>query len=135
MTSCLRRRALAMLALGLALSGCEFPFGPDRAVVLFISDLDAPASVDAGETIVVKVTVESGGCRRFDRLEATRVAGRVTFRAHGRDSSGPKVSCTADIRYNVVEYDARPPLTDPFVLVAFQPDKTELTRTVRVIAR
>ena len=108
---------------------------PDRAVLLPISEIDAPASILEGETLVVRLTVVFGGCRSFERLETTCAAARVTFKARGLDSSGPDISCTADVRTQVVESRIEPPLTDPVTLVAVQPDESEITRTVRVTTR
>jgi len=128
-------RQTALLALGFAVSGCDSVVAPVRAVLLPISEIDAPASITQGETLVVRLTVVFGGCRSFERLETTRAAGHVTFKAHGLDSSGPDVSCTADVRTQIVESRIEPPLTDPVTLVALQPDASETTRTVRVTTR
>ena len=128
-------RPTALLALGFAVSGCDSVLAPVRAVLLQISEIDAPASITQGATLVVRLTVVFGGCRSFERLETTRAAARVTFKAHGRDSSGPRVSCTADVRTQVVESRIEPPLTDPVTLVALQPDASETTRTVRITTR
>jgi len=114
------------------LAGCGDPLGTGRDVVLGISELDVPAEAPPGTAVVVKATVVTGGCLSFTKLEATRTAARVTLVARGRDASGPNVSCPADIRYTVHEYRAEPPLSDPFTVVAKQPDGTETTKVVRV---
>ena len=127
------RRTIAVLAVAVTLSGCDDSLAPSRVVILPITRLDAPASVDPAGTLVGQVTVESGGCRRFDRLQTTRASGRVTIRAIGRDASGPDVLCTGDIQYTVVEYRADGPFTDPFLVVGIQPDGEEMRRLVRVL--
>jgi hypothetical protein len=133
MTSAIARSAAALAMLGLGLAGCE-TLAPDRPIVLS-ADIAAPASVDAGQAFVATVTVHSGGCRSFEQLDATRVGSRVTFVGRGRDYSGPEISCTGDVRTNVIEYRVEPPTTDPVTLVAIQPNGTEVTRTVRVLTR
>lgn len=123
----------AGLALVLALTaGCESVFDPGKTITLPITALDAPGAVAAGEGVVVRVTVESGGCRTFQRLEAQRAPGRVTLTARGRDSSGPSVNCPADIRTDIRDYGIDPPLADPFTVAAHQPDGSEMTRVIRV---
>jgi len=126
------RGAVAALAYAVSLSSCD-SLAPTRVVVLPITELVAPASVDPAGTLVGEVTVQSGGCRSFERLQTTRTSGRVTIRAIGRDASGPDVLCTGDIQYTVVEYRADGPFTDPFLVVGIQPDGEEMRRPVRVL--
>jgi hypothetical protein len=114
------------------LAGCDDPFSPTRSIVLPIVSLEAPASVAAGESFVARVSVQSGGCRRFTALESTRTASRLTVIARGQDSSGPDVACPGDIRTDVREVRVDPPVSDPFTVVANQPDGTTSTRVVRV---
>ena len=132
MTFALRLIATLALAVATTASSCEGAFGPDRSIVLPITEIEAPSEVAPGQAVLVRFTVTSGGCRRFERVDAVRTAGRVTLTARGRDSSGPRISCPADIRTDVREYRAEPPVSDPFTIAARQPDGTEATRTVRV---
>jgi hypothetical protein len=118
-----------MIVVGIA---CEDPFGTVRQIALPITAVEAPASVNVGDAPVVRVTVQSGGCKRFEKLNAVRTPERVTIAARGTDSSGPRVSCPGDIRSDVVEYRAQPLLVDPFTVVAKQPDGSETIRTIRV---
>jgi hypothetical protein len=114
------------------LAGCRDPLGTSRNVVLGISELDVPTEAPPNTAVVVKATVVTGGCLSFTKLDAAKTAGRVTLVARGRDASGPNVSCPADIRYTVHEYRAEPPLSDPFTVVAKQPDGTETAKVVRI---
>jgi hypothetical protein len=127
-------RLAAILAIGLtcALAACGDPLGTSRDVILGISELEVPAEAPANTAVVVRATVVTGGCLTFTKLEATRITGRVTLVARGRDASGPNVACPADIRYTVHEYRAEPPLSDPFTVVAKQPDGTETAKVVRI---
>ena len=125
-------RAAIALALAVASTGCESVLGPGRTIVLPITVLETPAAIAPGETLVVRATVQSGGCLRFLRLEAVRAAGRVTLTALGLDNSSPETLCPADIRTEVHEHRVEPPLGDPFTVAARQPDGTETTRVVRV---
>ena len=126
------RRFAAVFAVAVSLSGCE-ALGPDRAVILPIVRLEVPPSVEPSGTLVAKVTVQSGGCRRFNRLVAARETGQLTIRALGLDSSGPNVLCPGDIREDVVDFRAEGPFTDPFVVIGTQPQGEDIRRTVRVL--
>jgi hypothetical protein len=130
----LTRRLAASMALASGLAGCD-SLGPDRTVVLFISELTAPTSIVEGQTLVAQVTVEFGGCRSFTKLDKVRTPGRITIRALGRDTSGPNVSCPADIRTQVVEVRTEGPFTDPFLVVGVQPTGEETKRSVRLVSR
>ena len=124
----------ATVALGLTglVAGCEDAFGPGRAIVLPITDLVVPAEVRTNDVLVVKVSIQTGGCKSLVGLNAVRTEGRVTLTARGNDSSGENVSCPGDIRTELREYRADPPFSDPFTVAAIQPDGTTTTRTVRV---
>jgi len=121
--------ALVILAFFVA---CTNPLSSHRSVTLPITDLVVPVSASASVPFTVRLTVVSGGCKRFERLVATRRPGEVAFEARGRDSSGPNVGCTDDIRKDPQTYEATPPFSNPFTVRAVQPDGSSVTRTVRV---
>ena len=115
-----------------AAAGCNLPFSPGRAVTLPISRIQAPVEVPTGVPFTVIFVVQTGGCRSFTRLATARTANTVTAVAHGRDSSGPKVSCPNDIREEPQSYTVQPPFSGPFMIVAKQPTGAETTVEVRV---
>jgi hypothetical protein len=122
------------VALGLTgmVAACEDAFGPGRSIVLPITDLVTPAEVRPNDVLVVKVSIQTGGCKSLVGLNAVRTEARVTLTARGSDSSGENVNCPGDIRTEVREYRAEPPFGDPFTVVGNQPDGSTTTRTVRV---
>ena len=124
----------AAVAFGLTglVAGCEDAFGPGRSIVLPITDLVVPPEVRVNDVLVVRVSIETGGCKSLVGLNAVRTEGRLTLTARGTDSAGENVSCPGDIRTEVREYRADPPFADPFTVVANQPDGSTTTRTVRV---
>jgi hypothetical protein len=128
----LMRLALVSIVALLLSSGCNNPFAPDRAIILPVTQIEAPPSVSSGTPFFVRFTVESGGCRRFVRGETTQSSSRLTFVARGRDGSGPNVLCTADIRSDVVLVEVTPPFSDPFTIVATQPSGSPTTVDVQV---
>lgn len=113
-------------------AACTNPFSSARDVTLPITDFVVPESASPGAPFTVRLTVMSGGCRRFERLVATRRPGELSFEARGRDSSGPNGLCTDDIRKDPQTYEATPPFSNPFTVRAMQPDGSSVSRTVRV---
>jgi hypothetical protein len=109
-------------------------FGPDQSVILGVSQLDAPASVAANAPIPVVLTVVTGGCLRFDRIEARREASSATLTAWGTDGSiGRKdIMCPADIRPEPHSYQFDPPFTNPFRITVDRGRVSPLVATVQV---
>ncbi len=127
----IHRLSCPALALGLV-AGCDVALGPGREVTLVIMEVEAPAEVPPGTTFMVRVTVQSGGCRSFDALVVTQTTEQVTIVARGHDASGPGISCTGDIRHTERDVRVDPPLADPFTVVARQPSGPPTTQVVRV---
>ena len=125
-------RPSLVLALALIIGpGCWNPFAPDRErITLVVDEIDAPTEVGAAAPLSVTLTVVTGGCKQFDRIEANRSANRLTLTVHGWDR--PRAICTSDIRYESRPYEAMPPFTDPFTIAVRQPDGSELRHEVRV---
>jgi hypothetical protein len=113
-------------------SGCASIFGYDKAVVLAVTEIAAPASIPSGTRLSAVVTVESGGCREFDRLETKRNQSGATFVAWGRDRGGKNVSCPADVRYDRVPAHFDPPFGSTFTLAAGRDRLAPISVTVRI---
>jgi hypothetical protein len=125
------RFSSAIYAAGM-FGSCELSLGPRHDIRLPITDLVAPAEIAADSVLTVRVTVESGGCRRLEQLRVTRTPSRATIVAYGFDTEGPGVNCPADIRHDVRQVSLDPPFSDPFTLVARQPNGSDTVRVVRV---
>jgi len=97
-----------------------------------VTRIEAPATVAPGAGFSVTCTVESGGCRTFVRGEATKSNSTLAFVARGRDTSGPNGGCPTDIRYDQAVEAVAPPISDPFTIVAMQPNGQPTTVQVRV---
>jgi hypothetical protein len=117
-----------LLAAGAA---CRAVLEPGSRVALGVTDIQAPATFEAGRPFTVTLTVVTGGCRSFVRFDASRTPDRLTLRAVGRDRSGPGVECPTDVRYEPRDYTAQPPFADSVVVVAEQPELILLSRVVR----
>ena len=125
------RFSSAIYAAGM-FGSCELSLGPRHNITLPITDIVAPAEIAADLVLTVRVTIESGGCRRLEQLRVTRTASRATIVAYGFDTEGPGVNCPADIRHDVRQLSLVPPFSDPFTLVARQPNDSETVRVIRV---
>jgi hypothetical protein len=123
---------LGLVVLVGSVSGCSSVFGSDKAVVLAVTEIEAPASIPAGTALSAIVTVESGGCRRFERLETNRTGSGATIVAWGRDAGGKNRACTTDIRYDHVPASFDPPFTSTFTLSANRAGTTPVVVTVRI---
>jgi hypothetical protein len=112
------------VSLGLAalvfLAGCDGfnPFGPDQSVTLDVSKIDAPTTVASGTPITVVLTVTTGGCLSFDRIEVSRDVSGAHITVWGRDAAKGKtgVLCPANLVNEPHSYQFDPPFADPFTI-------------------
>ena len=111
-------------------SGCIDVFNLESEVQLPIAELVVPESVTAQGPLNVTLTVVTGGCREFDRIESRRTGGALIIEAWGTDSGGE--ACTDDIRYEPHQHSINGPFSNPLIVSAVQPDGSSFTKTVRV---
>lgn len=116
------------------IAACGSIFGPnERSVVLPITRIQAPATVVPGSSFSVTFTFEmTNGCIDFDRLESTKTGAALVVTARGTMPARKDISCTQDVRSGTVVEVVTPPTTDPFSVIATQPDGTETTVQVRI---
>ena len=121
----------AMLLLA---AGCSSIFGIDRrSIILPITKVEAPSAAAAGTSFNVTFTAEmTNGCIRFERLESTKTAGALTVTARGSVPTRNDIACTQDVRSQAVVEVVTPPTSDPFSIVATQPNGTATTVQVRI---
>lgn len=125
------RFAAASILLGSA-AACTNPFaGGRRDIELYVSEIVVPPSAPAAGPITATVTVQTGGCKQFERFKVTKTQTSATIQAQGSDA-GPNAICTDDIRYEKKALDLSSPFADPFTITAIQPDASVLVRTVRI---
>ena len=121
-----------LLCSGLLLGGGCNPLAPKQMVVLGVSKLDAPATVAAGSTLTVVLTVETGGCVSFDRIEVTRDAGGANLTAWGVDANRKGINCPDILLETPHSYDFKPPFQSPFTIQVQRGRLSPLTATVQV---
>ena len=105
-----------------------------KAVLVWFTEVEAPASVNANDTLLVLLSGVAGsnGCYTFDHLEATRTASAVEITGHGLHHKS--VVCPAVLPvFENVEHLVLPPFTmGQFKVVARQPDGSEIERAVSI---
>jgi hypothetical protein len=122
-----------LLCSGLLLGSACNPLEPGQPVVLGVSKLDAPTTVAAGSTLTVVLTVETGGCVSFDRIEVTRDASGANLTAWGVDISNRRGTVCPDILIETPHrYDFKPPFQSPFTIQVQRGRLSPLTATVQV---
>ncbi len=98
-----------------------------------LDSLIVPNQVASGQAFPIRIVgMLTSGCQRFERIEADRTTGQLTLRMIAREQIRSSAVCTTDIRFVGQDYTVRPPFSDPFEIVALQPDESEMRRTVRV---
>lgn len=128
----MRTRVVGSVAVLLA-AGCSSILEPgDRSILLPITKVEAPSTAAPGAGFSVAFTVQSGGCKRFERLVTTKTGTALTAIAQGTEAVGKNIVCTADMRHDTVVEAVTAPAAGSFSVVARQPDGTETRLTVQI---
>lgn len=125
--------ATLLAALSFSAGGCN-PFEPDQSVQLGVSALDAPSSVNAGTAFNIVLTVQTGGCLSFDRIDVVRAETSVSFTVWGKDASKGRsgITCPQILRLEPHTYEVKPPYSGPFSVFVDRGRLSPLTATVQV---
>ena len=128
------RNLAALLPAVVLLAACQNPVLHKNETVLGVSAVEAPATVVAAQSFVVKLTVHFGGCVRFDHFDTRDSGSRLEVTAVGIDASGPNIACP-DILWSA-EKELTVPGASPgtLTLVIRQPHGAVIEREVRVVA-
>lgn len=123
-------------AIGISLAGlmaCN-PFAPDQSEMLEVDGLNAPSSIASGSSLIVSMSVRTGGCTIFDHIAVLRLESSAHFVAIGRNTAKgrPNVVCPAVVRSDVHTYTLSPPFQSPFTVKVESPTLPTLTTTVVV---
>lgn len=132
-----RRRLFAGLSVcALAsLAACgDDGLSPDELTTLRVTGIVVPEAAAVNQSFTVRLTVESSGCVRADRLDATRQASRVDLVAIGVAETSEAGPCQPVVRFETLDYTVAPPFTLPFSVSVLQPDGSRLNGTVNAVA-
>ena len=116
-----------------AVDACN-PVAPDQSVVLDVTKLEVPATIAAGSPLTVVLTVTTGGCKTFDRVDVEREAYAAALTPWGTDGAiGKKdVSCPADIQTTPHSIQLAPPFQSPFMILVPRVGADPLIATVQI---
>jgi hypothetical protein len=89
---------------------------PNDNVVLAVTNLAAPTTASPNTPFTVTLTLVTGGCTTFNRIDVQRFAGGVRLIPLGTNASirHNDVSCPADIREEPHDVQLDPPFANPF---------------------
>jgi len=76
-----------LLGLVLVVLGCTNGTAPGEPVLLHVSQIGAPASVAAGSSFGVNLTVVVGSCLVFDHIEARKSESDIILTVWGTDNT------------------------------------------------
>ncbi len=131
----MKRASFGLLALGLVVSplACNL-LDPNQSTILPVTKLDAPATVSAAAPFSVTLTIRTGGCTSFDRLDVQRMDGGARIVPWGNDATiGHKnVSCAAYILETPHTIQLDPPFPNPLYISVEQGRMPPVTATVQV---
>jgi hypothetical protein len=113
------------LSLGLAVAmsmtisvGCRDSGGPDQYARLQVTKLEAPATVAAGASVDVVLTVGFGSCITFDRISEGRDGAQINLVVWGRQHIPPgNGSCPDILLTEPRAYRLEPPFPPRFTVV------------------
>ena len=125
---------LGIVVLAAAAVGACNTVAPDESVVLDATKLEVPATIPAGSPLTVVLTVATGGCKTFDRIDIERDAAGAALTPWGKDAAkGEKnVSCPADIVETPHSIRLDPPFLSPFMVMVPRVGTDPLMATVQV---
>ena len=113
---------------------CGNSLAPDQSVILGVYNVDAPSAVSAGQTINLVLSVELGGCLKFDRIDVQGSATGADVTAWGKDVSiGRKgITCTSDLKLEPHSVELKPPFQNPYTVMVNRGRISPFVITVQV---
>jgi hypothetical protein len=116
------RSGLAVAAIVTVLMGCMDSAGPTKEPTQFqplpVSKLEAPATVTAGASVDVVLTVGRGACVAFDHISEVRGDSQITLAAWGRELMiPPGAACIGILIEEPHTYRLDPPFPSRFTIL------------------
>lgn len=105
----------------LGLYGCN-PFEPNDNVLLPVTKVEAPATAAANAAFTVTVTVVTGGCTTFNRIDVQRFDQGARLIPLGTNTSirNKDVNCPANVQEEPHDVQLDPPFSNPFQIYVEQ---------------
>ena len=115
------RSGLAIAVVITVLTACTDSAGTNelgQLHLLPVSKLEAPATISAGASVDVVLTVGRGGCETFDHISEVRGDSQITLAAWGRDVAiPPGDGCVRILIEEPHTYRLDPPFPARFTIV------------------
>ena len=110
------------------------PLDLNDNVLLAVTKLDAPTTAVATEPFTVTLTLVTGGCTTFNRIDVQRFDQGVRLIPLGTNSSvrHEDVVCTQDLKEEPHDVQIDPPFTNPYTVYVEQGSQPAVTATVQV---
>jgi len=130
----MKSTSFGILVAAVALVGACNPFAPDQSVLLGVTKLEAPATIAVGTPLSVVLTVTTGGCKTFDRIEVERAVAAASLTPWGTDGAKGRtnIMCPANIVDTPHSIRLDPPFQSPFMILVPREGLDPLTATVQI---
>jgi hypothetical protein len=115
------------------LGSCN-PFDLNDNVLLAVTKLDVPPTASAAASFTVTLTVTTGGCTSFNRIDVQRFENGVRLIPLGTNSSirNKDVVCLDILKEEPHDVQVDPPFTNPFTIFVEQGVQPDVTATVQI---
>jgi hypothetical protein len=110
------------------------PFDLNDNVLLAVTKLDAPTTASATVPLTVTLTVVTGGCTTFNRIDVQRFDNGVRLIPLGTNASirHQDVTCADILKEESHDVNLDPPFTNPFTVFVEQGVQPDITATVQL---
>jgi hypothetical protein len=110
------------------------PLDLNDNVLLQVSKLDVPATASSTVPFTVTLTLVTGGCKSFNRIDVQHFQAGVRLIPLGTDASirNNDVTCPADFKEEPHDVQLDPPFTNPYTVYVEQGDQPAVTASVQI---
>lgn len=110
------------------------PFDLNDNVLLAVTKLDVPAAAASSAPFTVTLTLVTGGCTSFNRIDVQHFDNGVRLIPLGTNASirNKDVTCPDIIKEEPHDVQLDPPFTNPYTIYVEQGDQPDVTANVQI---
>jgi len=110
------------------------PFDLNDNVLLALTKLDAPATASSTAPFTVTLTLVTGGCTSFNRIDVQHFDDGVRLIPLGTNASirNKDITCPDILKEEPHDVELEPPFTNPYTVFVEQGDQPDVTATVQI---
>ncbi|HET7613093.1 MAG TPA: hypothetical protein VFK26_04155 [Gemmatimonadaceae bacterium] len=110
------------------------PLDLNDNVLLAVTKLDVPATASATAQFTVTLTLVTGGCTSFNRIDVQRFDNGVRLIPLGTNASirDKHVTCPDILKEEPHDVQLEPPFTNPYTVFVEQGDQPDVTASVQI---